>query len=348
MIEVSEKATSLDPVDEVAEVQRMINATNAAIRSGTAPARLKPLHITRTVFYTGYLIAPTDTDRLLEVCNIPTSDNDTRTLANNVMITPRPCPPHILERVGGLGKRQRWRVTHTGSLDNRICAARVEPVPANAHVYTDSRPPYVLLALRSHVRPAEAGRIKNWTALAAGRVFEFDSTVGEKAVLRIEEEMPAPPSGPAQASATHASGNTNDTRHAKRFKQHDADFPALGAQPPAGPQSQQRQGQGNGQQDGGRRQGGPGQPRHDRNRNGNGRGGGSGGGGRNGRGGGHGRGGGVGGAGVGGRARHRGGYASYRSLDDQVAGGRGGGGGGGGHGYEGANDGGAGGSGLTY
>ena len=301
VIEVSEKATNLDPVIEVAEVQRMINATNTAIRAGTAPAHAKPLEIKRSVIFTGYLIAPTDTDRMLAASGIPTTDPDVRTLANNIMIAPGPCPSHILQKVGGMGKKLSWRATHTGVHEGRIWAWRVEPIIAGTTYHCENSPPYVLLALRQGARPIEALRIKNWHGLSRERAFEFETTVGEKVVLRIEQEQ--------QRSTPLRANGAVGSREAKRFKQNEHDFPPLGTQPPTGPQSQQRPAQ----QDGMRRQNGTsGPPRSERGRGSGGRGGGRS------RGGSYSRGG-SGGAAAGGRGRGRAGYAGYRDYDNTGA-----------------------------
>lgn len=327
VIEVSEKATNLDPVVEVAEVQRMINATNTAIRAGTASASAKPLEIKRSVIFTGYLITPTDTDRILTACGVPTTDPDVRILANNIMITPGPCPPHILQKVGGIGKRMSWRATHTGVYEGRIWAWRVEPVITGATYHCENLPPYVLLALRQGARPIEALRIKNWHGLSRDRVFEFETTVGEKVVLRIEQEQQQP--------MLHRANGFPKSREAKRFKQNENEFPPLGTQPPTGPQSQQR----HSQQDGTRRQNATSGPhRNDRGRGSGGRGGG-----RNVRGGSHGRGGSGGGGGGGGRGRGRAGYVGHRDYDYTSRRG-----GSGGHGIDGARDDGVGDRGLTY
>jgi len=360
VIEVVGNSTNLDPVAEVAEVQRMINAHNTALRAGNAPHGIKPWHIKRTVLYTGYFISAEDTKRLLETVDLPSTrssrqDDDIRTLANSIMITPRLCTDYILDKVGGIGKTLRWRVVATGVSDNKLWAARVEPVPSNASYYTENPVPSIVLALRNNSRPFEVNRIQNWQPLPEEKVFEFETKVGEKVQLRIEEEISTERHRGNQD--TGAARNTDGYEHPgfKRFRPQKEEFPALGSS-----QEHQNRNYSNTSQQ---------QPYHngnDENRRqsgqnpGSGRGGGTGagnnnnqrvrgsgqrfersqrGGGGGGRG--AGRGGGAPGGGRGGQ-RGRGGYGSYRSLDDRVNGN--GQKGSGKYGYDGARDDG----GLTY
>jgi len=233
VIEVAENSTSLDPVQEVAEVQRIINAHNTALSSGNSPRHAKPWTINRTTFYTAYLISPPDTEKLLAVGNLSpkTLTNDIRTMASSIMITPRPASQlalNILDKVGGLGKKLRWRVVGTGNFDNRVWAARVEPVPASEKYYCENpQAPNVVLALRKNARPGEASRIQNWTPLPKDKVFEFETVVGEKIMLRIDEERPNLLS--AAGGGDIARAQPAENRGLKRLKLHDEAFPALGA-----------------------------------------------------------------------------------------------------------------------
>ena len=74
VVQVADGATLLDPVQETAEVQRLINDHNAAIRRGVKGL---PLQIKKTVFYTGYLINNTDTQKLLTLAQLPPNMPDT-------------------------------------------------------------------------------------------------------------------------------------------------------------------------------------------------------------------------------------------------------------------------------
>lgn len=189
VIQVADGATQLDPVQEAVEVQRLINDHNLAVSQG---ARGRRLQIKKTVFYTGYLINQADTQRLLTLAQLPPSmpDTDMKFLANNVLITPRPCPASILEKVGGMGSKTTWAVTGTAVFENKIWAASVQPVPHTKKFYTENPEPIVVLALRKGAKPIDAGKIQNWQPVPPEKQYVFESTVGEKVLLRIEDEDP--------------------------------------------------------------------------------------------------------------------------------------------------------------
>ncbi|KAL2072230.1 hypothetical protein VTL71DRAFT_11573 [Oculimacula yallundae] len=189
VVQVADGATQLDPVKEAAEVQRIINDHNRAITDGKRGQRLQ---IKKTVFYTGYLISNTDTQKLLTLAQLPPTmpDTEMKFLANNVLITPRPCQASILEKVGGMGSVTTWEVTGTAVYENKIWAACVRPVPETKKYYTENPVPIVVLALRKGARPIDAGKIQNWQPVPPEKQYVFDSVVGEKVLLRIEEEDP--------------------------------------------------------------------------------------------------------------------------------------------------------------
>ncbi|KAF2200540.1 hypothetical protein GQ43DRAFT_472609 [Delitschia confertaspora ATCC 74209] len=190
VIQVAENATQLDPVDEVAEVQRMINIHNTAIKNGTAPPGTIPYQIKKTVFYTGYMIPPETTEKLISLVKLPPAmpDADVRYLANSILITPKPCPSSILHKVGGIGKKVTWKVTGVACYENKLWAARVEPVPKTQRYYSENPVPTVVLAIRRGGRPADAVRINNWHPVPEEQAYTFESTVGEKMLLRVEAE----------------------------------------------------------------------------------------------------------------------------------------------------------------
>ncbi|KAF2096700.1 hypothetical protein NA57DRAFT_25215, partial [Rhizodiscina lignyota] len=190
VIQVPENVINLDPTTEIAAVQRLINLHNTAVRSGTAPPSAYPLKIVRNVFYTAYLIPRTASQQLQSLVPIaPNSQNDTRHLANSILIsTMNPVRADLLTRVGGIGHTVQWRVTGVATFENKLWAARVEPVNPNERVWTDPRTPLVVLALRKGARPADASRIHNWQPVSEDKQFVFEATVGEKVVLKIDEE----------------------------------------------------------------------------------------------------------------------------------------------------------------
>ncbi|KAJ4348195.1 uncharacterized protein N0V89_009567 [Didymosphaeria variabile] len=190
VVQVEENATQLDPVTEIAEIQRIINSHNLQVRAGTTPPGMPPYQIKKTVFYTGYMIAKDMSDKLASLVKLPqgTPEGDVRYLANSILITPKPAPKSILDKVGGIGNKVVWKVTGISSFENKLWAARVEPIPKATKFYSENPSPTVVLAIRKGGRPADAARIQNWHPVAEEEAHIFESVVGEKVVLRIEEE----------------------------------------------------------------------------------------------------------------------------------------------------------------
>lgn len=219
VIQVTEQEAVMDPVTEVAEVQHMMNEHNAAVKAGTAR---RPYTIKRSVFYTGYIIAPTDIEKLKTLIKLPTKcpDHEIRQLANNILITPRPAPHSILNKVGGIGAKMSWKVTGLAVQEQRVWAARVQPTVPGAKIYTENHTPCVVLATRRQAKPIEASYIKNWQPVPEHQAFEFETTVGEKVLLRIDEEFPHEDS--YEASFPNA-------RNARKHPREE-DFPPLGSQ----------------------------------------------------------------------------------------------------------------------
>jgi hypothetical protein len=202
----------------------MINSHNQAVLDGTVPG-LHPLCIKRNVFYTGYLISPEDTERLAALTkNNP--DRDWRTLANNILITPRPAPQSILNKVGGLGHRLTWKVTGISYFENKLWAARVEPADPRARFYSENPTPTVVISLRNNARPIDAKYISNWQPVTPEQSFEFETVVGEKVLLRIERET-------ADESEHSYAGKPRSQHQQQQQQRHhrEEDFPALGSEP---------------------------------------------------------------------------------------------------------------------
>ena len=293
---MADTVTTLDPVIEASEVQRMINDHNAQTKDK------KMLEMKRTVYYTGYLLNSTDTAKLLTLVKTPQNmhESDVRYLSNNILITFGPAPASILNKVGGMGHIQSWQVTAFGTFENKVWAARVAPVPSISVYHTDNHVPFVLLAHHRGARPSDANRIQNWQPVSADKQYVIQTTVGEKVQLRVEPEK--------EGESEYDSLFDRNGKYLKR--QHS---------PPSGPQLNHRP-HGN---DENRRPNGPNGTHKGGNQNQNrGRGGGGGfrGGGNNnnrgGRGGGSGRGGGG-----NNRGRGGGGQRGYKSLDDVGSGG---------------------------
>ncbi|EKV19203.1 hypothetical protein PDIG_03630 [Penicillium digitatum PHI26] len=219
VIQVTEGCTYLDPVTETAEVQRMVNAHNLTLRNpalNVTKSRCGRMYIKRVVFYTGYLVSPEVSNSMTQNLLAPllppglAESNDLKYMANSILITPRPAPRSILDKVGGMGKKLKWQVTGTGNLENKIWAARVAPIPATETYHTENPLPIVVLAVRKGARLIDAGKIQNWHPIPADRAMTFETVVGEKVVLRVED------------SGEHRQGEQPLNRSQKRrFQQED-------------------------------------------------------------------------------------------------------------------------------
>lgn len=277
VVQVTENATQLDPVSEVAEIQRMCNSHNALVLAGKVPPGTPPYQIKKTVFYTGYMVPVAMTEKLISLVGLPQSmpKSEIKYLANSILITPKPCPKSILDKVGGIGAKLTWKITGVSCFENKLWAARVEPVPKTAKFYSENPTPTIVLAIRKGGQPKDATRITNWHPVSEDQSFMFESTVGEKMMLRIEEE---------HANESEWESQFPNRNHAKRTREEDYE--------PQRPQQRAANGPYQGRN------------RNQRNRNFSNQS-------RNGRGGGGGF-----GRGGSNRGRGRGGQSQYKSLDD--------------------------------
>ncbi|CAJ2509243.1 Uu.00g142690.m01.CDS01 [Anthostomella pinea] len=187
VIQVPEIATSLDPVVEVAEVQHLVNSHNAIVDQERG--RGERLAIRKTVFFTSYMMQPEDTKRLIKLAAPSMPNGDLKYHANTIIITPRACPKHILDKIGGMNAKMKWEATGIGSWDNSIWAVSVRPVPDNAKYHTDQANPMVVIATRRSARPSDANKIRDWQPLPPDSEMVFETVVGEKVMLRIEPEQ---------------------------------------------------------------------------------------------------------------------------------------------------------------
>ncbi|KAG5975146.1 hypothetical protein E4U55_007840 [Claviceps digitariae] len=193
VIQVADTSTTLDPVTEVAQIQLMINLHNETITRQPTHPRQSKLQIKKTVSYTGYMISTEDSKRLFRLADIPpdVARHGLKTQANNILICPRSCPASILEKVGGMGSKLLWQVTAIGCYDNSVWAAAVRPVLSSAVYHTDNPDPIVVLATKKGARSVDQAMISRgtqWRDPPSGQAFAFETTVGEKVMLRIEEE----------------------------------------------------------------------------------------------------------------------------------------------------------------
>jgi hypothetical protein len=242
VIQVAELARTLDPVIEVAEVMKMVQEHNQQIarnpnplsRGGGRGGRRQKLAVKKTVFFTAYMIGGPDTGKLKGLANIPGNmpKSEIKYQANSILICPRPCPPSLLEKVGGMGSKMKWKVTGTACHEGRIWAACVRPVPDTAKFHSDNPYPLVVLAVRGGSRPADAGKIQNWQPVPADKAHVFETTVKEKTILRIE----------AEDKAEDGYESLFANKNAKRKHQQNSDDDAV---PPRGPKDPHHNGRNN-------------------------------------------------------------------------------------------------------
>lgn len=197
VIQVADLSVYLDPTVECAAVQRIINRHNTAFSNKEPNVMRSPhprMQIKKNFVYFGYLINATDSTRLLTLANIqpPASidTGDVRLMAASILISASPASRHVLNQVGGKGKKLTWQVTGTSVFEGRIWAARVAPVPETENYYTKDQTPLVVLALRRGARAIDAGRIQNWQPVAPEKAFIFETVVGDKVTLQIVPEEP--------------------------------------------------------------------------------------------------------------------------------------------------------------
>jgi hypothetical protein len=293
VVEVAEIAAALDPVVETTEVQRMVNAHNLAIRSRTAPEQAVPMQLIKSVFFTAYRISPVDSQRLVKLASIPLNDRKRiRNLANSIMISQGAAKPAIMKTIGGIGTAVRFQVVSTAALENRIWAARVEPVHSSTKIHTESSPAIVVLAVRQGTQPYEANKIRNWQSVSKENMFQFEAVVGEKFVLSLERERDGRALEPPAKAPRHNLNQRSPGQISEDEYQPPPTHPRGSARTNSNPHPRDRRGDG-GQYRGGGRDRGRGNTRRGESR---------------------GRGTYPRNSSRGGRGR--GGYPSYRSLDD--------------------------------
>ena len=200
----------------------MINAHNAQV-----PPPAHPLEIKRNVFFTGYLIPPADTPKLLSLVKVTPQmgDHDMKYLANNIMIKPGPADPTLLSKVGGSGYKQTWQVTGFAFHQSNLWVARVAPIPTISVVHTHSNTPMIILATYRNAQPQNANQIRNWQNVPPDKQYILSTTVGEKVQLRVEAEsdeldhdhserrpMKRKHSPPQKGPQNHRNGHNDENR----------------------------------------------------------------------------------------------------------------------------------------
>lgn len=225
VIHVCELKSALTPETEVDVVQKAINRHNHAISTGGPnPSKSvnKHLKIVEHFSYFGYLINQTDSARLITLIhglsNSLIDSGEVRLLASSILITPYVPRKDILKKVGGYGKKVTWQVTGYARFEDRIWAARVAPV-SETQIHTQDPTPLVVLAIRKGSRQVDATRIQDWEAVAPEKAFMFETTVGDKVMLKIEETH-IPRKHPQRGGRTQ---EASDGMHKRKYAQDDAE-----------------------------------------------------------------------------------------------------------------------------
>ncbi|KAJ9655645.1 hypothetical protein H2198_005543 [Neophaeococcomyces mojaviensis] len=210
VVHVCELKSSLDPQVEVIAVQRAINRHNEAIKTGGPnPTRApeKFFKISEQFLYFGYLISQSDSARLITLCNAHAhliDSGEVKYMASSILIAPFYPRKDLLEKVGGRGNKVTWQVTGVAKFEDRIWAARVTPV-SDKQIHTQDDTPMVVLAIRKGSRQIDAQRIKNWQPPGTEKQFIFETVVGDKVMLKVEE---------ADEGALGNRGNRKNNRYA--------------------------------------------------------------------------------------------------------------------------------------
>jgi hypothetical protein len=197
----------LDPMVELVQVQNLINEHNSL-------SPRPPLRIKKTVYYTGYLLTPTESAYVLNSISFPktiANEQDVKVLASSVLITRKPATRPLLRKTGPIGRKIKFEIIGVGHWENKVWAALVKPVDPSIQIYSgmshkefpvsiynhnqnanitpDYTQPVVVLACRRSTRPSEANKITNWVEPPM-KDIEFSTIIGEKTLYRIEEEIP--------------------------------------------------------------------------------------------------------------------------------------------------------------
>lgn len=226
VVHVCELKSSLDPQAEIIAVQRAINRHNEAIKTGgpnPTKAADKFFKITEQFLYFGYLISQTDSARLITLCNAHAhliDSGEVKYLASSILIAPFYPKKDLLDKVGGRGNKVTWQVTGVAKFEDRIWAAKVTPV-SDKQIHIQDETPMVVLAIRKGSRSIDAQRIKNWQPAGTEKQFIFETVVGDKVMLKIEE-VAENPSG--NQGSFRRSRNVQNNFNKRKFGQDDHAF----------------------------------------------------------------------------------------------------------------------------
>lgn len=227
VIHVCELRSALNPDTEIEIMQKAISRHNHTISTGgpnPTKSTNKRLKIAEHFSYFGYLINQTDSARLITLCNTSPhliDSGEVRLLASSILIVPYYPRKDILDKVGDRGKRVTWQVTGIAKYEDRIWAARVVPV-SETQIYTQDPTPLVVLAIRKGSRQVDAARIQNWQPVAPEKSFMFETTVGDKVMLKIED-ADSPGFAPRGSRRGHGAFDSFPDSNKRKYAQDESD-----------------------------------------------------------------------------------------------------------------------------
>jgi hypothetical protein len=193
VVHVCELKSSLDPQSEIEVIQRAIERHNHAIRTGGPnphKAVHKALKIVENYLYLGHLISQNDSARLISLCNVPPhliDSGEVRFMASSILIAPSYARKDVVQKAGGRGHKVMWQVNGIAKYEDRIWACRVTTL-GDIVPYTKDPTPTVVLAIRKGSRPIDASKITNWQPVAGDKAYLFQTEVGDKVMLEIQQE----------------------------------------------------------------------------------------------------------------------------------------------------------------
>ena len=198
--------TQLDPQAEEALVKTMVDETNAADMAEEDEEYV----LDKKVFSLGYQLDDDDFKRIFDTYmalatepQATTDSRDWRPIRQSSVFIYFNALPHILDRVGGIGKQVDFEITHFG-VSNKAMALALSPV-ASYHEVTTSRGetklkpdsrmrfwtknelPVLVLATKDGGKPTDANFIDNWMAIPESiKRRNFRATVALRQEITIE------------------------------------------------------------------------------------------------------------------------------------------------------------------
>ena len=173
----------LDEEVEESLIRTMVEETNEADMAD----ELEEYVLEKKVFNLGYMVQPDDFQRLfdtylaLSMAKTPSDRHEWRNIRQPSVFIHFNALPHILNKVGGIGKQVEFEVTHLGVSD-KVLALGLAPIASYHEVMNakgemikkpDSRirywskndVPVLVLATRNGGKPVDANHLEEWTVI---------------------------------------------------------------------------------------------------------------------------------------------------------------------------------------